>query len=300
MIQVSHLSKKFKSFSALEDISLTVESGKIFGLLGPNGAGKTTLIRVLAGIIKSDGGRAAINNKEIQESKQDFGYVAQHFGQYEELSVWENIKFYAQMYNVPDELHLNNLMNRYGLSPYKNKFAGSLSGGYQRRLALVCAIAHNPKVLFLDEPTAGIDPVTRKLLWDDFYRLSSEGTTLFVTTHYMEEASRCHELAFLSEGKIVATGTPLSIKKALGESVIYSAHISYIPELNATLEALDETLLVNQFGQELRIALRRKEDKNILEKTIHVMTGKEYTLELSEPNLEDVFIALTQREGALL
>ena len=297
MIKAKQITKTFKKFLALNSVSLSVKSGRIFGLLGPNGAGKTTLIRVLAGIIKSDNGEATINDKPIQESKKDFGYVAQRFGQYEELTVWENIKFYAQMYDVNDENHLSTLMDRYGLTPYKETFAGALSGGYQRRLALVCAIAHKPKVLFLDEPTAGIDPVTRKLLWDDFYKLSSEGTTLFVSTHYMEEASRCNELAFLSQGRVVATGTPANIKDALGDVVVYSAQISYNPELNQVLDKLDESVLVNQFGHELRIAVKGAQNREIISQTIQAITGKKHELVLSEPNLEDVFIALTQNEG---
>ena len=297
MIEATNLTKKFKNFTALSNVSLSIEEGKIFGLLGPNGAGKTTLIRILAGILSSEGGEIRLNNKKIQDAKKDFGYVAQHFGQYEELTVFENIKFYAQMYDVTDEHLLLQLLERYGLLPFKETFAGSLSGGYQRRLALVCSIAHKPKVLFLDEPTAGIDPVTRKLLWDDFYQLSAEGTTLFITTHYMEEASRCHELAFLSDGEIVAKGTPLGIKKALGDIVLYTTHIAYTPELNRALANLQESVLINQFGEELRIAVKHKEDKKLLEETIFTITKQHATLELCEANLEDVFIALTQHKG---
>ena len=299
MIQVINLTKKFKDFTVLNNVSLSVENGKIFGLLGPNGAGKTTLIRVMAGIIKSDSGEAKINNTEIQKAKKDFGYVAQHFGQYEELTVWENIKFYAQMYGIVDEIHLKSLMDRYNLTAQKDKFAGTLSGGYQRRLALVCAISHNPKVLFLDEPTAGIDPVTRKLLWDDFYQLSAEGTTLFISTHYMEEAARCHELAFLSAGEIVARGTPQTIKNALGDIVIYSAKITYNPDLNRALEASHATLLVNQFGEELRIAVKSGQSKSIIEDMFKKFTTRPYELTVSQSNLEDVFIALTQDKGEL-
>ncbi|MFK5913892.1 MAG: ABC transporter ATP-binding protein [Woeseiaceae bacterium] len=294
MILATNLTKSFNGNTVVNDVSLNIDKGKIFGLLGPNAAGKTTVIRMLCGIINSDEGEIKINNMSVEKAKTDFGYVAQHFGQYEELSVWENLKFYASMYDVTDKERLNYLLDRYHLTPYKNKRAGTLSGGYQRRLALVCALAHNPKVLFLDEPTAGIDPVTRKLLWDDFYQLSTEGKTLFVTTHYMEEAQRCHQLAFLSSGKIVAEGTPDTIKQAVGDVQIFSSKITYLPEIHAALYALKGIILVNQFGNELRVVVTHEINESILEKTIYNVTGEACIFSISELNLEDAFIALTQ------
>ena len=230
--------------------------------------------------------------------KTDFGYVAQHFGQYEELSVWENLTFYARMYNVTDEHRLSSLLDRYALAPFKNQMAGSLSGGYQRRLALICALAHDPRVLFLDEPTAGIDPVTRKLLWDDFYALSSEGKTLFVTTHYMEEAQRCHQLAFLSAGTIVAEGSPDTMKHALGDVRVYATRLPYHPALCSVLRGLDGMILVNQCGNELRMVVTPELTQSDVETTVTAVTGKPCFLEITGPNLEDVFIALTQDHPA--
>jgi len=294
MISAYNLVKRFNGNIAVNNVSLNVDKGNIFGLLGPNAAGKTTVIRMLCGIIKNDEGDVKINNMSVNKAKTDFGYVAQHFGQYEELSVWENLKFYASMYDVHDKEHLNSLLDRYNLTPYKNKRAGLLSGGYQRRLALVCALAHDPKVLFLDEPTAGIDPVTRKLLWDDFYRLSTEGKTLFVTTHYMEEAQRCTQLAFLSQGKVVAEGTPVTIKDALGEVHVYSSQTAYRPDIHKALHNLPGMILVNQFGNELRIVVEPTLTQSILQETMNSLLCDNCSVELVEPNLEDVFIALTQ------
>ncbi len=296
MIQAIKLTKRFKDNLAVDSVSLAVDKGQIFGLLGPNAAGKTTFIRMLCGIIESDTGEVRINGKDVQQAKSNFGYVAQHFGLYEELSVWENLKFYAQMYNISDENHLSSLLHRYDLAAYKNQFAGLLSGGYQRRLALVCALAHDPKVLFMDEPTAGIDPVTRKSLWDEFYRLSAEGKTLFITTHYMEEAQRCHHLAFLSSGKIVAQGTPVTIKQAIGKARVYTTNISYLPELHRTLLDTAGMVLVNQFGSELRLVVTPDVSQAALEAVISSITSESCSLAISEPNLEDVFIALTQKE----
>jgi len=297
VIQASNLTKRFKDRTAVDEVSLSVPEGQIFGLLGPNAAGKTTTLRMLCGIIKSDAGEIKINDASPSEAKHDFGYVAQHFGQYEELSVWENLKFYAQLYNITDRKFLADLLDHYELTPFRKQFAGTLSGGYQRRLALACALAHDPKVLFLDEPTAGIDPVTRKMLWDEFYKLSSQGKTLFVTTHYMEEAQRCHQLAFLSSGRIVAEGTPETIKQALGDATVYVTHLPYYPELRQALLDMPGMILVNQFGNELRIVVKPEVDQQALQNTITSTTGRPCTLELSDPNLEDVFIALTQ-DGA--
>lgn len=294
MIQTTNLTKRFKGHTAVDHVSLNVDKASIFGLLGPNAAGKTTFIRMLCGIIKNDGGEVKINGLDIDKAKNDFGYVSQYFGQYEELTVWENIKFYASMYGVSDEQHLLSLLERYELKPFKKQRAGLLSGGYQRRLALVCAVAHDPKVLFLDEPTAGIDPVTRKLLWDDFYRLSTEGKTLFVTTHYMEEAQRCDQLAFISAGKIVAEGTAETIKQALGDVVVYTCQVAYHPEIHSKLHKMSGVVLVNQFGSELRIVVAPEINHAILQATISSVAAVTCSVEISEPNLEDVFIALTQ------
>lgn len=294
MIQADNLIKRYNGNIVVNNISLNIEKGNIFGLLGPNAAGKTTTIRMLCGIIKCDAGDIRLNNMNVEQAKTDFGYVAQHFGQYEELSVWENLKFYASMYDVTDKQHLLSLLERYGLVAYKKQRAGLLSGGYQRRLALVCALAHDPKVLFLDEPTAGIDPVTRKLLWDDFYRLSTEGKTLFVTTHYMEEAQRCSELAFISAGKIVAEGSPETIKDALGDVFVYTCQVAYSPEIHNALHKLPGMILLNQFGKELRMVVTNGVDENVISSTISRVTNDTFEIDKSEPNLEDVFIALTQ------
>jgi len=296
MIEAINLTKRYGRHTVVDHVTLSVETGQIFGLLGPNAAGKTTVIRMLCGIIDSDQGEAKINNMAIGKAKAEFGYVAQSFGQYEDLSVWENLKFYASMYHVTDEQWLSSLIDRYDLDQFKYQRAGELSGGYQRRLALACALSHKPKVLFLDEPTAGIDPVTRKLLWDDFYTLSGEGKTLFVTTHYMEEAGRCHQLAFMSLGKIVAEGSPDTIKQALGDTHVYSTKILYLPELSDALKKIDGVLLINQFGNELRIVVTPEVKPSQLDESIRSVTGKTYALEITEPNLEDVFIALTQEK----
>ena len=294
MIQAENLVKSFQGIRRVDGVSLQIKKGEIFGLLGPNAAGKTTVIRMLCGIMEADSGTIKINNTTIEKAKQLFGYVAQYFGQYGELSVWENLNFYAEMYGVKDEERLLYLLERYQLLDFKDTRAGELSGGYKRRLALVCALAHDPQVLFLDEPTAGIDPVTRKLLWDDFYTLSAEGKTLFVTTHYMEEAVRCHQLAFIAEGKMIAQGTPSSIKSALGDVSVYSIKTLYDPEVTAAIKKIKGIILTNQFGDDLHIVSEKDVDKKEIEGVISAVKKEDVILSESEPDLEDVFIALTQ------
>ncbi|MBN2817183.1 MAG: ABC transporter ATP-binding protein [Campylobacterales bacterium] len=292
MIRVIDLFKEFTDKAVLHNISLEIDKGVIFGLLGPNGAGKTTLIKTLCGILKASSGDISIDGESIENAKPSFGYVAQHFGQYEELSVWENILFYAKMYSVKDIKRLKYLMERYGLEAYKSTLAGKLSGGYQRRLALVCALVHNPKVLFLDEPTAGIDPITRKLLWDDFYTLALEGKTLFVTTHYMEEAQRCNQLAFLASGKLLVQGTPEGIKESIEGVELYSVKIDYNPELISAFAKFQGVALVNQFGDQLRLLLTQKLIVDSIEQEIKKYTDER--LLKATISLEDVFIYLTQ------
>jgi len=297
MIRARNLVKCFKDVRAVDDVSLSVDAGQIFGLLGPNAAGKTTVIRMLCGILAVDQGTILIDQTGVADAKRKFGYVAQYFGQYEELSVRENLRFYAQMYGVNDDARLQHLMQHYALEPFIDKPAGALSGGYQRRLALACALAHDPMVLFLDEPTAGIDPVTRKLLWDDFYELSAQGKTLFVTTHYMEEAQRCHQLAFMAAGRLIATGSPESIKDSLGEIRVYKTRMPYIPELHRALQALDGLMLINQFGTELRVVVDPALSPADIEQVVSRISGAPVSIEDCDPNLEDVFIALTQDQA---
>ena len=294
MIEATELSKSFNGHKAVDAVSIQVDRGQIFGLLGPNAAGKSTVIRMMCGLLDRDSGDVKLDGMDVKQAKASLGYVSQHFGQYEELTVWENLNFYAQMYGVQDDSRLTGLLDRYDLTQFKTLAAGSLSGGYQRRLALTCALAHDPKVLFLDEPTAGIDPVTRKYMWDDLYALSAEGKTLFITTHYMEEAQRCHTLSFLSKGRIVAQGTPDTISQALGAVKVYTTMIPYLPELRQALLAIEGVILVNQFGVELRIVAAPEVASTTLESTINTVMGKPCSLEPSDPNLEDTFIALTQ------
>ena len=300
MITVNNISKSFNNKTVIDNISFSIKKGEIFGLLGPNGAGKTTLLRLLSTVLEADSGETRILGYDLATNmaliKTKIGYVAQYFGLYNELTVLENIRFYASMYNIYDEELFTALMKRYEIEHYAQTKAQALSGGYKRRLSLICALTHNPEVLFLDEPTAGIDPVTRKHLWDIFYDLSQEGKTLFVTTHYMEEAERCHNIAFLNRGKIVSHGSVEEVKNALdGYNVLLLQTKVIKKELVNFLISQMDILLVNQFGNELRIVIKDSvtiEDFNA-RIALHVETA--FEVSLVKANLEDVFIALTQK-----
>jgi ABC-2 type transport system ATP-binding protein len=303
MIEGKGLVKQFGTRRAVDGVSLSVAPGQIFGLLGPNAAGKTTLIRLLCGLLPVDGGSVAIAGQPIARVRQRIGYVSQHFGQYEELTVWENLTFYASLYGITDRAHLTALLETYQLLPYRDAFAGTLSGGYKRRLALACAIAHDPEVVFLDEPTAGIDPLTRKSLWDEFYNLSAAGKTLFVTTHYMEEAERCHTLAFISLGRLVAEGAPAGIRAALKDSQVLACDMSAVakdrlPGLRDQLSQLPGVQLVNQFGEVFRLVASRHLDAEAVRRHLPEAIRASVTIRVEAPNLEDAFIALTSTPAA--
>ncbi len=296
-IETQDLTRLFGDFVAVDKLNLSINSGEIFGLLGPNAAGKSTTIRLLAGILRADSGKASILGLDLfaqtELIKQHIGYVAQQFSLYPDLTVFENITFYASLYGVDDKVRLHDMLDLYDLTRFKNKSAGLLSGGYKRRLAIACATAHDPELIFLDEPTAGIDPVTRKELWDLFYSLSTNGKTLFVTTHYMEEAERCNRLAFLSNGKLVAQGTPVAIRGSLKDRRVYSSEIPHDPALTSALMKNPGIQLVNQFGSELRIITGASVTPDQLRMIIAKNYETPFQLQSVAPSIEDAFISLT-------
>ncbi len=212
------LRKVFGHLVAVDGLDLQVERGEVFGLLGPNGSGKTTTIRMLCGLMRPTSGTAMVAGLDVtgnpEAVRRRIGYMSQRFGLYDDLTVGENLRFYSSVYGLdPGERRerATELLGELGLTPRVDQLAGTLSGGWKQRLALACATAHRPEILFLDEPTAGVDPASRRLLWDWVYRLAKAGTTILVTTHYMDEAERCGRLAILSRGHLVALGTVAEI-----------------------------------------------------------------------------------------
>src|SRR5947208_1025258 len=219
-IVAEKLVRKFGDVTAVDGVSFQVQSGEVFGFLGPNGSGKTTVIKMLTGILPLTSGRGVVDGIDVSADpdgvKQRIGYMSQKFSLYDDLTVLENLRFYAQIYGLKGEdakRKIEQTMQQNAIEPYKDRSAGKLSGGWKQRLALSCAMMHGPKILYLDEPTAGIDPVARRKLWDLLFDLSGQGITFFVTTHYMDEAERCSHLAYIYYGKLIADGTPESLRE---------------------------------------------------------------------------------------
>ncbi len=223
IIETEHLSRRFGHLEAVRDVTLSVRRGEIFGVLGPNGAGKSTTIRMLCGILDPSGGKGTVVGydiaKDAERIKERIGYMTQRFSLYEDLSVIENLRFYAGIYGVPlgrRRARVREVLETSGLTDRKNQLAGTLSGGWKQRVALASATIHEPPLLFLDEPTAGVDPVSRRDFWDQIHRIAASGTTVLLTTHYMDEAERCHRLAFIFRGELLDTGTPEQIVERRG------------------------------------------------------------------------------------
>src|SRR3954466_2999540 len=219
-IVAQDLVRKFGDLTVVDKVSFQVKHGEVFGFLGPNGSGKTTVIKMLPGILPLTGGKGVVDGIDVTENpdevKRRIGYMSQKFSLYDDLTVLENLKFYAQVYGLRGaemKNKIEDIIEANAIEPYKERLAGKLSGGWKQRLALGCAMLHNPKILYLDEPTAGIDPVARRRLWDLLFDLSGQGITFFVTTHYMDEAERCSHLAYVYYGKLIADGTPDSLRE---------------------------------------------------------------------------------------
>jgi ABC-2 type transport system ATP-binding protein len=230
---VTHaLRKQFGERVAVESLDLTINRGEVFGLLGPNGSGKTTTIRMLCALMAPTSGSAEVVGYDIERQgeriRERIGYMSQRYGLYDDLTVFENLRFYSTVYGLHGEARTKRLdehMRALGLDERRSQLAGTLSGGWKQRLALACATAHEPEMLFLDEPTAGVDPSARRDFWTSIYELASRGTTILVTTHYMDEAERCQRLAFLSRGHLIALGTPREITTQFGQQSIEDVFI---------------------------------------------------------------------------
>jgi ABC-2 type transport system ATP-binding protein len=231
-VQTRGLRKTFGPVVAVEGLDLEIRRGEVFGVLGPNGSGKTTTIRMLCGLLTPSAGDATVVGYDLRtqqsEIRRSIGYMSQRFGLYDDLTVRENVRFYAAVYGLRGaalDARLVELFDQLELTPRAEQLAGTLSGGWKQKLGLACATAHHPKMLFLDEPTAGVDPAARRRFWEIIYELARDGTTVLVTTHYMDEAARCQRLAFLSRGHLIAQGTAAEIPAQFGEASIEDVFI---------------------------------------------------------------------------
>ena len=266
VIATEHLSRRFGDLVAVRDASLTVYRGEIFGVLGPNGAGKSTTIRMLCGILDPTSGTGRVVGYEIpresEKVKARIGYMTQRFSLYEDLTVLENLRFYAGIYGVPRgqrRARVDGALERAGLENRRGQLAGTLSGGWKQRVALASATIHQPPLLFLDEPTAGVDPVSRRDFWEQIHLVASEGTTVLMTTHYMDEAERCHRLAFIFRGKVLDVGTPEEI---VDRRDLRAAELQAERPLEAARVLREDPQVeeVAHFGATLRVATRHGAD----------------------------------------
>ncbi len=263
VVDARHLMRRFGHLVAVRDVSLAVRRGEIYGVLGANGAGKSTTIRMLCGLLDPTAGEARVVGfdvtKDPEAVKARIGYMTQRFSLYEDLTVRENLGFYAGIYGVPGRekrRRVDAVLERIGLAERAGQLAGTLSGGWKQRLALACSTIHEPPLLFLDEPTAGVDPVSRRSFWDQIHRIASEGTTVVVTTHYMDEAERCHRLSFIFRGIVLDSGTPTEVVQRRGLRIAEVEVPARIREASELLAARPEVDEVAPFGAILRVAVR--------------------------------------------
>jgi len=308
MIACENLTKRFGHFTAVDHVSFTVAKGSIFGFLGPNGSGKSTVIRMLCGLLEPSEGRAAIGGHDVtgetERIKTLIGYMSQKFSLYDELTVHENLMFYGRLYGLRGaalQQRRNELVALAHLEPYLQRRAGLLSGGWRQRLAMVCALVHKPSVLFLDEPTAGIDPVARRELWDLLFEFSGLGMTLFVTTHYMDEAERCTHVGYIHMSRLVVSGEPDDLKQLPVVNPPGTKRLDVNCEhVTVGLQAVRQLPGVRTatvFGQSMHLLVEASLLESAIRARLAIAGIAQADIRPIAPSLEDVFVALTNRKS---
>jgi ABC-2 type transport system ATP-binding protein len=300
------LTKRFGAFTAVDHVDLRVEAGELYGFLGPNGAGKSTTLRMLCGILEPTEGSGRVLGIDLREEperiKAAIGYMSQRFSLYDDLSAAENLIFYSMVYGVPGRLRrerIDRMVQLADLVGREDTLAGQLSGGYRQRLALACALVHSPKLMFLDEPTAGVDPVSRRTFWELIRRLADSGVTILVTTHYMDEAEHCDRLGFIYQGRLIAQGTPAAIKtEAFGRPVLEVE----TPAPQRAIDVLSAWPVVEEairFGSLVRVvAAERDLTETGVAEHLHD-AGIDASVRRVAPTIEDVFISFVDKDRKL-
>lgn len=298
-IEVTKLEKRFGSFRAVKGIDFTVRRGEIYGFLGANGAGKSTTIKMLCGLLEPSSGTALVAGVDVAKDpegvKRRIGYMCQKFSLYEDLTVAENVDFFGGIYGMtPVRLkqRRDEVFNLLELTDRKNSFAGDLPRGFQQRLALACAIVHEPDIIFLDEPTAGVDPIQRRAFWELIDTFSSAGTTIFVTTHFLDEAEFCHRISFIVDGEIVAEDTPAGLKKLLAAWHLYEVRAADPAALLPAVRALPAVRSAALFGDTLHVMA----DAAAAPDTLFAGVGGVTAVEQVTPTLEDVFLHIAGKK----
>jgi ABC-type multidrug transport system, ATPase component len=306
MISCENLTKRFGHFTAVDHVSLNISKGSIFGFLGPNGSGKSTMIRMLCGLLEPSEGSAQIGGFDVAKEpaglKRLIGYMSQKFSLYDELTVHENLQFYGRLYGLHGSAlngRKDELVELTHLEPYMNRRAALLSGGWRQRLAMACSLLHKPSVLFLDEPTAGIDPVARRELWDLLFEFSSHGMTLFVTTHYMDEAERCSHVGYIHMSKLVVCGVPDELKSMPAVTPPGTKRLDITCEHVTTgLQAMRHfpgVRTATVFGQSMHLLVDESMSEQSIRTELNRVGIPHADIRPIGPSLEDVFVALTAK-----
>lgn len=307
IITAENLTRRFGEVTAVSALSLEIEQGDIFGCLGPNGSGKTTLIRMLCGLLRPSEGQAKVLGfdvfRESEAIKRNIGYMSQQFSLYADLSVMENLNFYARIYGIPHaerDARIEEVIDIVGIHDYRKRLARMLSGGWKQRLALACALVHRPRLMFLDEPTAGIDPVARRDLWNLLFDLAGRGVTFFVTTHYMDEAERCSHIGYMYYSKLIVCGTPAELKEYPDVTPAGTERLEVrVPRVAAAMLYLNTQPYVRDatiFGDTLHVLVEAGSQQRLVrDLDAHGFSG---AAALSIPaTLEDVFVTLTRHHA---
>lgn len=305
-VSVRDLEKRFGAFVAVRRLSFDVPQGEVFGFLGPNGAGKSTTIRMLSGILTPTAGQGTVAGLDLrtqpEEIKSRIGYMSQKFSLYQDLTVEENIDFYSGVYRIPPSQRAARkqwVLEMAGLVEQRHRLAGVLSGGWKQRLALGCAIVHRPAIVFLDEPTSGVDPISRRRFWDLIYQLAGEGVTVFVTTHYLDEAEYCDRLGLIYRGELIALGTPETLKTSLMRQSVLELVCDRPEEALLAVERLAGVHEASLFGQAIHLVVDDPEAVRAALATALAQWGyRVERLERIAPSLEDVFVSLIRARDA--
>ncbi|OQW97561.1 MAG: multidrug ABC transporter ATP-binding protein [Verrucomicrobia bacterium A1] len=306
MIEANELTKVFGRFTAVDHVTFSVRKGEIFGFLGPNGAGKSTTIRMLCGLLSSTSGSATVGgfdiNRDPEAVRQNIGYMSQKFSLYKDLTVSENIAFFGGVYGLEGARLRERsaaVVAMSGLAGFENQVTGSLSGALQQRLALGCAVLHEPPILFLDEPTSGVDPISRRLFWDLIQNLAAGGVTVLITTHFMDEAEFCERIGFISGGRLVALSTPAAIKRdAIGED-LFEVSMPLTRGARERVERIEGIVASTYFGERLHVFARRGAfTESALRQSLRGGGVDAQSVAAVPATLEDAFVRLVQKQAA--
>jgi len=296
-ILVENLTRRFGDFTAVDHVTFEVQPGEILGYLGPNGCGKTTTIRLLLGLLQPSEGRASVlgfdSARQSEQIRARCGYMSQKFAIYDDLTVWENLRFYGGVYGISDISLIQKTARHVGIEAHLNELTRELSTGWRQRLALGIALVHSPRLLFLDEPTSGVDPNARRIFWDLLYELSAQGVTILVTTHYMDEAEYCHRVGMMRAGRLLAMDTPQALKEQVVAGGVFEI---YTPSLSASLALLKANpgiIRVGLAGDHLRLIAQPGVKEETLWRILQAGAATVEAIQPGEAGLEDVFVQLS-------